>query len=164
MRIGDLVKTTEKVNNYETELDEGMIGRVKNIEIIDVGTKDEHIAVLLDMNEDMVYNRKKMRANYYDMNLNPVLTSEEAGYWPKNNKINIFLGIDDLKDTFEIIQESDTVGESQLQRMVRRLVEYTEEYKESVKQHPGVASDYKDQYVSTVLKMVEDLKNHGLKG
>jgi len=103
--MGSVIEFTDEV--YKTELfpDVKMRGRIVDFGLELPGTDDEHFYVVIDMSEFVEYNRRFMRANFYDDRRNPTQTWEESGLYPSNHRERCYM--DWKQPVFRVVSPND---------------------------------------------------------
>ena len=91
--MGKVVTITKQCDEIETELNARMMGTVREI----VLTKyEDTLLVTLDMGGVFLnHNKYVAEHTYYAADHNPTLNAWEAGYWPKDNLVKIYVDQDD---------------------------------------------------------------------
>lgn len=101
--INKVVKFKEKIEEYEAELDEGMVGRIINVE-----ERDDMYKIWFDTSDYQEHNKSCMKSNYYDKLGQPNLTAIESGFWPENGRHSCYFELDfNPEDYFEFVQNPD---------------------------------------------------------
>lgn len=86
--LGKVVTATAAIEELDTELDEGMMGIVREVR----DKYEDMFTVVIDAGGIFLeYNKSKASASYYDKSGNPILDAWEAGFWPSNNRVLVYI-------------------------------------------------------------------------
>ena len=88
-----------KIDDLEIDLDPKMKGK-----IVGIGQPDEEdvICVTIDTSDFVDHNNFYAKSNYYGQDGIPRYTCRQTGWWPEDEKHNVYFMADDLvEDYFE---------------------------------------------------------------
>lgn len=108
------LKPVIQINNKIFEdcyLEEKMLARLINVNVLDSGTEDEHVEYTFCYKEFIDENRKRESSNYYNSKTgNYDLTATEADYNHSNYREMSYQAMSDDEICFEIV-ENDLLNE-----------------------------------------------------
>ena len=86
-----------KIEENEIELDSKMKGRIVRVAQPD---EDDVVLVTIDTSDFVDHNNFYAKTNYYKPGGEPGFTAREAGYWPENEKHDVYFMADDLVEDY----------------------------------------------------------------